>query len=138
MKRTIIISLFLFMLMITSAFSQLQQQQQPPPKLKPTFFVEDLVFVYQTLEAVDISGGEVDAFLEVRNFLQTNIKTIQEAKKQAGDKYQTEIPLPLAQNMLSFLARAKFSGRNAELYKRFVDSLVESSKALQPKGDKNN
>ncbi len=129
--KKVIISLFLFVLAFASAYSQLQQQQ-PAPKLKPTFHVEDLVFVYQTLETVDISGGEVDVFLEVRNFLQSTIKSIQEAKKQAGDTYQTEIPLPLAQNMLSFLSRAKFSGRNAELYKRFVDSLVESSKALQP------
>ena len=124
------------MLGLTTGFSQLQQQQQPPPKLKPTFLVEDLVFVYQTLETIDITGNEVDAFLEIRNYLQTTIKNIQEEKKQAGDKYQTEIPLPMAQNMLSFLSRAKFSGRNAELYKRFVDSMIESSKALQPKGDK--
>ncbi|MBI5324464.1 MAG: hypothetical protein HZB41_04180 [Ignavibacteriae bacterium] len=133
MKKSIFISLILLALAFTTAFSQLQQQQQPPPKLKPTFNVEDIVFVYQTLETVDITGGEVDAFLEVRNFLQTTIKSIQEAKKQAGDKYQVEILLPTAQNMLTFLSRAKFSGGNAELYKRFVESMVESSKALQPK-----
>ena len=134
--KKIIVSLFLFVLAFASAHSQLQQQQQPPPKLKPTFQVEDLVFVYQTLETVDITGNEADAFIEVRNFLQTTLKSIQEAKKQAGDTYQTEIPLPLAQNILTFLSRAKFSGRNAELYKRFVDSMVESSKALQPQGNK--
>ena len=132
--KKIIISLFLIVLAFASAYSQLQQQQQPPPKLKPTFHVEDLVFVYQTLENVDISGSEADAFIEVRNYLQTTLKGVQEAKKQAGDTYQTEIPLPLAQNILTFLSRAKFSGKNAELYKRFVDSLVESSKALQPQG----
>lgn len=132
--KKIIISLFLIVLAFASAYSQLQPQQQPVPKLKPTFHVEDLVFVYQTLENVDISGSEADAFIEVRNFLQTTLKSIQEAKKQAGDTYQTEIPLPLAQNVLTFLSRAKFSGKNAELYKRFVDSLVESSKALQPQG----
>lgn len=133
--KKIFISLFLFVLAFASAYSQLQQQQ-PAPKLKPTFHVEDLVFVYQTLENVDISGNEADAFIEVRTYLQTTLKNIQEEKKQAGDTYQTEIPLPLAQNILTFLSRAKFSGRNAELYKRFVDSLVESSKALQPQGNK--
>jgi hypothetical protein len=134
MKRFFLFILCTILFTSTSLFSQLNKPTATPPMLKPVFNVEDVVFVYQTLDNIDIAGSEVDAFLEVRDFLQKTIKSIQDAKKQQGDTYQVEIPLPLAQNMVTFLTRAKFSGKNADMYKRFYDALVESSKALQSQG----
>ncbi len=133
MKKFILFAFCFTIFAATGLFSQSNKSTSADPTLKPVFYVEDVVFAYQTLDNIDIAGSEVDAFLEVRDLLQKSIKDIQDAKKQQGDKYEINVPLHVAQNMVTFLTRAKFSGRNAELYKRFYDAIVESSKALKSK-----
>ena len=122
----------LVLLLFTISIATSAQPQQPPKAqiLKPVFVVEDIVFVFQALDNVEISGSEADAFLEVKSVLKSSIQTIQQTAKQPTETMQVEINFVTAQNLITFLQRAKFTGRNAELYKRFVDAMVESSKNL--------
>lgn len=129
MKKVLFFAVLFFAFASISLFAQ--QKDTKAQTLKPTFVVEDVYFAYQTLDNVEITGTEVEAFLEVRKFLEGQIKSIQGASKQPKDTYQIEITLPLAQNMMAFLGRAKLTGRMAEQYKRFSDTLVESAKALK-------
>ncbi|MGA2296165.1 MAG: hypothetical protein ABSG15_01275 [FCB group bacterium] len=133
MNKIFIIVLALVGLFTTNLIAQVQQQQQQAKTviLKPTFIVEDIVFVYQTLDNIEITGNEVEPFLEVKKVIQSGVQTAQTDKKQPTETIQMDISLPNAQNLITFLSRAKFSGRNAEQFKRFVDAIVESSKGIQ-------
>jgi hypothetical protein len=108
------------------------QQQQQQQVIKPKIKVEDLVFVYQALNSIDIKGNEVESFLNVKKFVENSIKKAQEDKKTATDILDLEVPLPLAQEMVNFLQRATFKGADADKFKRFFDALVEAAKALGP------
>ena len=135
MKRSIIVLILLFGISFYFSYSQGNQPQIPKQqekKIKPTFVVEDVVFVFQTLNTIEIKGSEVDAFLEVKNLLQTTIQKIQSSSKNAEDKIEVEMPIPLAQDMISLLQRAKFTGVNAEKFKRFTDAIIASAKSLSP------
>jgi hypothetical protein len=138
--------LFIFLFIALFAFIgnlSAQNKQQTPQiptaqeiVLKPLVYVEDVVFIYQSFDNIEITGNEVEPFLEVKTHLQKIIKSAQTDKKQLNETMSTEIPLHIAQNMISFISRAKFTGKNAEQYKRFVDAIVESGKAIENQNKK--
>ncbi|MDQ1267356.1 MAG: hypothetical protein QG635_2510 [Bacteroidota bacterium] len=124
----------LFIAISINLFGQGQDPKQPaskptepPPMLKPQFVVEDIYFAVQMLNSIEIQGNEVDAFLSVKNYMQSMVKALATQKRKNEDVVTVEIPLPIAQNLMSLLQRAKISGVNAERYKRFQNSLVASA-----------
>ncbi|MFA6572232.1 MAG: hypothetical protein WCT77_13475 [Bacteroidota bacterium] len=130
MKRNLFLLFILILVSGTSLFSQVQQPKVP--SLKPVWYVEDLYFIYQALDNIEIQGSEVEPFLDVKKNIQTALQLSQTQKKQLSETIQTEVPFQTAQNLVNFLGRAKFAGKNAEQYKRFIDAIIEASKALQP------
>lgn len=134
MKAKIILSLALISVITNISLSQQQpiinQQQLLQQVIKPTFIVEDVVIALQILNNIEITGNEIDAFLNVKRTLQTIIKRVQDSSMQTTDQIRVEITVQTAQDMLTFLQRGKFSGQVAEKYKRFIDAIVESAKAL--------
>ena len=108
-----------------------QQQQAQKIVLKPKFFVEDVVFMNNALNTIEISGGEVDAFMSVKNFFKAAIKDIQDNKRSPADQVEYSVDLESARILLKFLERAKFSGSQAEKYKRFVDAIGDAANAFK-------
>jgi hypothetical protein len=118
----------------TMSFAQATKLQTPPakqPNLKPTFIIGDIYLAVQTLENVEIVGNEIEPFLQVKTTLNNILQEQQNANKKVTDSVKVDLPLPVAQNTLSFLSRAKLPGKIADQFKRFVDAIVESSKALE-------
>ncbi len=131
-KITLILSLVLAISTITKSQQQpiLNQQQLLQQVIKPNFVVEDVVIALQILNNIEITGNEIDAFLNVKRTLQSIIKRVQDSSLQTTDQIRVEITVQTAQDMLTFLQRGKFSGQVAEKYKRFIDAIVESAKVL--------
>lgn len=136
----------IFLILISSNLMFAQAPPQAPPNqqtlqqiqtqiINPVFITEDVVFVFQTFNAIEITGNEIDAFLNAKKTIQGLIKKAQDEKKQLTDTMKTELQVQTAQDILTFLQRGKFAGANAEKFKRFVDAIIEAAKALnlQPK-----
>jgi hypothetical protein len=84
------------------------------------------------LNNVELTGSEIDAFLNAKRFLQLTIKKAQDKNLQATDTISTELTIQNAQEILTFMQRGKITGANVEKYKRFVDSMVAAAKAIAP------
>lgn len=128
MKKNALLLILLFVVATCSIFAQAQQPAQKPIILKPMVMAADLVFVMNTLNSIDITGGEVENFLACKTLIKETLQKAQDAKKTITDSMNLEIPLATAQNLAVYLERAKFSGNQAEQYKRFMEALVESTK----------
>lgn len=98
--------------------------------IKPTMVIDNLVFVSNALNTIEISGSEVDAFLQAKNFIDNQIKKLAQEKKTPADTTTFDIPLGIAKNLLNFLGRATIPSANAAKYKSFVDSLVAAAQAV--------
>lgn len=134
MKKLLIFVLFLAIAQIGIAYSQKNTQTksaQEFPLLKPTFIVADIYIALQILDGIELSGNEVDAFLEVKSTLKSFLETAQNNKLKANDNIKVDFPGHIAQNTMTFLSRSMLKGNMAEQYKRFVDALVESSKDVK-------
>jgi hypothetical protein len=111
---------------------QTQQSQAGQQIIKPTFHFEDVIIVLQSLNNVELTGNEIDAFLNAKRFLQLTIKKAQDKNLQAADTISTELTIQNAQEILTFMQRGKITGANVEKYKRFVDAMVAAAKAVAP------
>lgn len=101
-------------------------QTQKSEKINPAFTLADIYFLEQTLETIELNGPEVDAFIEIRDILNSTLKTSQD--KKVTDIVQVEMNLNTAQNLLSFLNRAKISGARADQFKRIWDTILNEIK----------
>jgi len=131
MKRTIISTMILLLSLFVAVNAQTHLQSNPNakiPDLKPTFIVSDIYVVMQILEGIELQGKEVEAFLDVKNNLKSYLETAKEKKLKVSDTLKVVMPGYLAQNLITFLARATLRGNMADQYKRFVDAIINSSK----------
>ncbi|MFC2131378.1 hypothetical protein ACFLSQ_08075 [Bacteroidota bacterium] len=131
MKRTLILTMIFLLTLFVAVNAQTNLQSNPNakiPDLKPTFIVSDIYVVMQILEGIELQGKEVEAFLDVKNNLKSYLETAQEKKLKVSDTLKVVMPGYLAQNIITFLARATLRGNMADQYKRFVDAIINSSK----------
>jgi hypothetical protein len=122
-------SIILVLLAVLTVNIYAQNNNQNVPNIKPTVTAGDLVFVAQTLNTVELRGNEVETFVAVKNAIKPYLDKIQNDKLQANSNLELNLPLTTAQNLITFLERAKISGAEAERYKRFVDSFINAAKA---------
>lgn len=127
-----LITLFIALINI-SAYSQTSnqsntKQQQSQIILKPKFLGADLVFALNALNTIEITGAEVDNFLACKNFLKESVQKIQESKKTINDTIVVDLNFEIAKKLFDFLERAKFTGAQAEQYKRFLEAILEATK----------
>ncbi|HPO63718.1 MAG TPA: hypothetical protein PK762_11620 [Candidatus Kapabacteria bacterium] len=121
--------LFYIALLLSLSFNVWSQQnQQQAVILKPVFVLEDVNFAVNVLNSIEITGTEVEVFLNCKNTLISYIQSAQKRNKTAKDTIHCELALTTAQSIANFLDRAKFSASQAEQFKRFIDALVESTK----------
>ena len=113
--------------------NQTLKERQKDIKIQPVFSVDDAIFAYNTLNTVEIKGGEVEAFIEVRKIFENAIKQAQKDGKKGDDKITIEMNLLAAQNFYNLIARAKITGAQADSYKRVQDAITAAAKALKKK-----
>jgi len=133
MKKSISI-LIIIIAFSFNAFAQTNQSlqdRQKQIKIQPVLSIDDIVFAYNTLNTVEINGGEVDAFVEVRALLADNVKQAKEAGKAGTDEITVEMNLLMAQNFFNLIARAKITGAQADQYKRVQDAITNAAKKLK-------
>jgi len=107
-----------------------QLQTPPPPQIiKPKLTVGNLVFTLNIINGVEIQGREVDAYLEVRKALDEALQSAQKANRSANDEITLELQLPVAQNLMTLLQRARITGADAERFKQVTDAIVTAAQA---------
>lgn len=128
-------SIFVFFILTVSIVytqtPQSLQEQQKTIFIQPVFQVDDLIFSYNTLNTVEINGGEVDAFVEVRTLFADAIKSAQEKSKKGSDEVTVQMNILTAQNFFNLIARAKITGAQADQYKRVQDAVTSAAKKLK-------
>ncbi len=126
--RSACIAVFVALMMLPFSGIMSAQQKTEVKMLKPKMPISEVAFAAALLDGVEIRGGEVDAFVDVRKVLMALLQKAQDEKKQPSDMVVVEMSIGQAQNILALLQRAKLNGGDAERYKKFVDTVVESAK----------
>jgi len=129
MKKMLYTTLLMLICITLSTFAQ-DNSKKEMVIIKPKVIIGDLIFVYNVLNTIDISGQEVDAFLECRTFFKNIIETADKEKRKLEDEITVDMPLVIGQNLSVFLKRGKFKGEQADFYKRFMEALVASAEKL--------
>lgn len=89
----------------------------------------DILVVYNSLNSIEISGNEVDAFVRIQTKLEPFVKSISQEDLRNSVLIDITLVLPDANNLLAFLNRVKIKGAEAQNFKRFKDSLFASVKS---------
>ncbi len=125
MKNFAKMTIFLFVVLSLNMVAQQQSQQI----IKPTLTAGELVFAVNLLNTVELKGGEVEAFIQVKDALKPYLEKISKEKLQTGSNIELSLQIGTAQNILTFMERAKIAGADAERYKKIVDSFVAAAKS---------
>ena len=104
-------------------------QAQQVKTIKPKMAISDCDFVAQLLNTIEITGSEVDAFLEVRGVFVKELEGAVKDKKLTTDLVTVELTVPQAQNLVTLMQRAKLSGGGAEKFKELVTMIINAAKA---------
>jgi len=110
----------------TTLFAQQQNQQV----LKPVIQYSEIDFCLQLLKNIELRGNEVDALMEVRSIMISQLQKATKENKKPEESTTLEFTINQAQNLLAFLQRAPLTGAVADRYKRFTDAIIASA---QPK-----
>lgn len=120
------------MIMTTSAFAQQQQaQQQQLQIIKPTFTYGQIDLALKLMTKIELTGTEVDAFLEIRGILYPALAKGANDKKQLTDKVTLDMNVKQADNVLAFLNRTKLIGAEVQTFKEFKDAIFAAAAALK-------
>ncbi|MDW7996775.1 MAG: hypothetical protein RMJ46_03735 [Bacteroidota bacterium] len=106
-----------------------QLQTPPPPQIiKPKITVAGLAFTINLINGVEIQGREVDAYLEVRKVLSDAMESAQKANRSnPNDELTVELQLPVAQNLVTLMQRARITGADADRYKQVMDAIMNAA-----------
>lgn len=104
-------------------------QAQQVKTIKPKMAITDVDFVAQLLNTIDISGNEVDAFLEVRGLFVKVLDDAIKQKRMTTDIVTVEMTIPQAQNFVTLMQRTKLKGEGAEKFKQLLTMIIDAAKA---------
>ena len=127
-------SIIICLLMIsTSTFAQqqVQQQQQQLQIIKPTFSYAQVELALRLMGKIELTGTEVDAFLEIRGILYPAYAKGANEKKQVTDKVTIEMNVKQADNVLAFLNRTRLIGAEVQTFKEFKDAIFTAAGAFK-------
>jgi hypothetical protein len=98
-------------------------------KVTVKFTSDELAFSVSALNSIDLSGDEVNAFVDVKNEIFTTYKDVSASRKTSGD---VSFTLPEEKNFLFFMRRVKLKGAEATLFNdvtaKIIDTLKKESK----------
>jgi len=126
--KSLKLAIIAILLTATSIFAQNGAKTEPPIILKCEFQAGDLMVVYQSLNTVNISGKEVDAFISVQNTLKPKVETLVKNNAKIEDKVPMELELAIANNLYIFIERITIKGGDADKIVRFKSEIQASAK----------
>ena len=94
-------------------------------KVKVEFAIEELAFSINVLNSIDITGEEVQPFMEIKTVLMDVYKDVSGGKKKSGS---VSLTIPMAKNFLFFMQRGRFKGVDAEIFNKISTRLVDEIK----------
>jgi len=94
-------------------------------KFKVEFAIEELAFSINVLNSIDITGEEVQPFMDIKNALMDEYKEVSGSKKKSGN---VSFTLPMAKNFLFFMQRGRFKGVDAEIFNKISTRMIEKIK----------
>lgn len=120
------------MFMTISAFAQQQQaQQQQLQIIKPIFTYAQIDLALKLMGKIELTGTEVDAFMEIRGIFYPALVKGANEKKQLTDKVTLDMNVKQADNVLAFLNRTKLIGAEVLTFKEFKDAIFAAAAALK-------
>ncbi len=133
MKNSLKAFIIVFALTSIAVFAQQQQQvsseQLKNLKIKPVFTYDEILFSYNLLNSVEITGSEVDNFFAARDAFAVVIKAAQGKNKKGTDTDIIEMDIQTAQIFINLMKRAKITGAQAEMYKKIQMIITEAANA---------
>jgi hypothetical protein len=117
------------MLSLCLIFAANVAQAQQAKTIKPKMAVADADFVAKLMNTIDISGNEVDAFLEVRGVFIKVLEVAVKEKKLTSDVVTVEMTVPQAQNFVTLMQRTKLKGEEAGKFRELITMIVDAAKA---------
>lgn len=124
-------AIFAVLFFAASGLYAQQGEQQQIPDLKVSFTAGDLVFAYQSLGTIELTGKEVDAFVQVTDHFKPIMEKMNTDKTKLEDNIAVTLPVGIAQNFLVFMERAKLTGANAERFVRIKSEIMAKAQEVQ-------
>ena len=93
--------------------------------VKVEFAIEELAFSINVLNSIDITGEEVQPFMDIKKIFMDEYKEISGGKKKSGE---ISLTLPMAKNFLFFMQRGRFKGVDAEIFNKISTRMVDAVK----------
>ncbi len=98
-------------------------------KVVVNFTAGELAFSLNLMNSIELAGGEVGPFLDIKSLLTSAYKEASGGKKNSTD---VEFTVPMAKNFLFFMQRAKLKGEDAtvfyDLSKKMVAAIKKATK----------
>ncbi len=95
------------------------------PKVSIKFTSEELALCINILNTIDLRGDEVMPFIDIKNLLVDEYKSVSSDKKKS---VEIDFPLPMAKNFLFFMQRAKLKGAEAEIFNDICNKMIKAIK----------
>lgn len=108
------------------------QQNASSIIIKPSMPIDYIVFASNALTTIEIQGSEVDVYMICKNALDTELKKYIAEKRRTDEVVTFGIQIEIAQNLITFLNRAKLTGNDAPKFKGFVNALMTAGKNYKP------
>ncbi len=105
-----------------ASFGVYPQNDKKPVTIRPFVNAGDMLFGYNQIDDIQISGSEVNALLEVKTALKPVIDEIVSKNVTDNTPIKFEVQLIVANNFVAFLERSKLKASDAPKYKRLVDA----------------
>jgi hypothetical protein len=87
----------------------------------------ELAFSLNMVNSIELSGGEVGPFLDIKSLLTSAYKDASGGKKGSAD---VEFTVPMAKNFLFFMQRAKLKGDDAAVFFDLSKKIVAAIKKV--------
>ncbi|MFM8569220.1 MAG: hypothetical protein ACKOB6_06425 [Candidatus Kapaibacterium sp.] len=113
---------------VMSAQAQTKPAEASKPQtVKPQMPLGDLAFAIQTLSTVNITGSEVEAYIDVKNTFMKVFEQAQKDQKRETDVIVIEMSVLTANNFLELFRRANLQGAAAERFLAVKNALYASA-----------
>ncbi|MFM8178930.1 MAG: hypothetical protein ACKOAG_07080 [Candidatus Kapaibacterium sp.] len=113
---------------VMSAQAQTKPAEASKPQtVKPQMPLGDLAFAIQTLSTVNITGSEVEAYIDVKNTFKKVFEQAQKDQKKETDVIVIEMSILTANNFLELFRRANLQGAAAERFLAVKNALYASA-----------
>jgi hypothetical protein len=126
LKLSVLMLLVTFMLSFTT--TALAQASKKTTDIKMS--VEEIFYVVNLLQRIEISGNEVTPFLAIFNKLKDKTKDAVEKKLKAANKMNVRLNVTELRNFLLFMQRTKIVGAEAGKFKGVAQKVINGIKKL--------